>query len=181
MGHKNVFVCSMADLFGRWVPAEWIEAVLAACRAAPQWNFLFLTKFPQRMAEFEFADNFWLGTTVDCQARVANAEKAFRKLRSGVKWLSLEPMLEPLRFDDLGAFQWLVVGGASKSSQTPEWHPPLRWIVELREQALAAGVPFYCKTNLDAPRVRGYPGDPPYLEPTEPPAELVYLPRDHKT
>jgi hypothetical protein len=25
---RNVFVCSMADLFGRWVPREWIEAVL---------------------------------------------------------------------------------------------------------------------------------------------------------
>src|SRR5262245_47723476 len=44
IGHKNVFVCSMADLFGRWVPAEWIEAVLTEIRAAPQWNFLFLTK-----------------------------------------------------------------------------------------------------------------------------------------
>lgn len=28
MGLKNVFVCSMADLFGKWVPTEWIEAVL---------------------------------------------------------------------------------------------------------------------------------------------------------
>src|SRR5262249_19820369 len=50
MGHRNVFTCSMADLFGRWVPREWIEAVLDSVRAAPQWNFLFLTKFPKRMA-----------------------------------------------------------------------------------------------------------------------------------
>jgi hypothetical protein len=28
--YRNVFTCSMADLFGRWVPAEWIEAVLRA-------------------------------------------------------------------------------------------------------------------------------------------------------
>jgi protein gp37 len=32
---KSVFVCSMADLFGKWVPDEWIEAVLAEVRAAP--------------------------------------------------------------------------------------------------------------------------------------------------
>lgn len=28
MGLQNVFVCSMADLFGKWVPTEWINAVL---------------------------------------------------------------------------------------------------------------------------------------------------------
>ena len=42
--------------------------------------------FPHRVAEFDFPDNAWVGTTVDCQARVANAEKAFRKVRAGVKW-----------------------------------------------------------------------------------------------
>ncbi len=44
IGYRNVFVCSMADLFGKWVPQEWIDAVLEEVRAAPQWNFLFLTK-----------------------------------------------------------------------------------------------------------------------------------------
>jgi protein gp37 len=47
----------MADLFGRWVPAEWIEAVLDSIRANPQWNSLLLTKFPKRLAEFQFPDN----------------------------------------------------------------------------------------------------------------------------
>jgi protein gp37 len=176
MGHKNVFVCSMADLFGRWVPAEWIKAVLVEVRAAPQWNFLFLTKFPIRMAEFKFPDNAWVGTTVDCQARVANAEKAFRKIEAGVKWLSIEPMLEPLKFTDLGAFQWVVLGGSSRSSQTPEWHPPLRWVVDLREQADKIGVSVYCKTNLIR-RPRGYPGFPD-LDVVNAPDELIYLPRD---
>src|SRR5262249_52669125 len=78
---KNVFTCSMAVLFGRWVHAEWIKAVFAAMRENPQWNFLCLTKFPQRMAEFEIPANAWMGTTVDLQARVANAEAAFAKLR----------------------------------------------------------------------------------------------------
>jgi len=78
---KNVFTCSMADLFGRWVPRPWIDAVLAAVRDNPQWNFLFLTKFPKRIAEFDIPSNAWMGTTVDLQARVANAEAAFAELR----------------------------------------------------------------------------------------------------
>ena len=74
----------MADLFGRWVPDEWIKAVFDACRAAPWWRFLFLTKFPQRMAEFDLPENGWFGTTVDLQARVENAEKAFAKVKGEV-------------------------------------------------------------------------------------------------
>ena len=35
IGYRNVFTCSMADLFGRWVPVEWIEAVLDSVRANP--------------------------------------------------------------------------------------------------------------------------------------------------
>ena len=31
---ETVFVCSMADLFGAWVPDEWIEKVFTACKAA---------------------------------------------------------------------------------------------------------------------------------------------------
>ena len=57
ISRKNVFVCSMADLFGRWVPDEWIEAVLATARSNAQWNFLFLTKFPRRMSEFAIPGN----------------------------------------------------------------------------------------------------------------------------
>ena len=45
---RNIFVCSMADLFGEWVPDEWIEDVFEACEKAPQHNYLFLTKNPFR-------------------------------------------------------------------------------------------------------------------------------------
>jgi protein gp37 len=176
MGHKHVYVCSMADLFGGWVPKEWIEAVLSECRAAPQWNFLFLTKFPQGMVELDFPANAWVGTTVDCQARVANAEKAFRKIKASVKWLSCEPLIEPLVFKDLSVFDWLVLGGSSKSSQTPEWHPPLSWIYRLVGDARKAGCKVYQKSNLFG-RVREYPGVDPSPEPTEAPEALRYLPR----
>lgn len=173
MGHRNVFTCSMADLFGRWVPTEWIEAVLAAVRAAPKWNFLFLTKFPIRLAEFDFPDNAWVGTSVDCQARVANAERAFRRVKAGVKWLSCEPLLEPLAFGDLGAFDWVVLGGASRSSKTPAWHPPRPWVAALHAEAARLGVRVYEKANL-LDRVREYPGVPA-AAPTEAPRELRYL------
>lgn len=173
IGEKNVFTCSMADLFGRWVPSEWITAVIEQVRRAPEWNFLFLTKFPQRLAEFEFPDNAWVGTSVDCQARVAVAEAAFRKVRATVKWLSCEPLIEPLRFSSLDMFQWIVIGGASASTQTPEYRPPFEWTAELHLTALRHGLKVYHKTNL-YDRTRQYPGEPERKTVT--PEAMRYLP-----
>jgi hypothetical protein len=45
---RKIFVCSMADLFGNWVPDEWTSEVLKSCEAAPQHKYLFLTKNPKR-------------------------------------------------------------------------------------------------------------------------------------
>lgn len=166
--YRNVFTCSMADLFGRWVPASWIDAVMATVRDSPEWNFLFLTKFPQRLAECEIPDNAWMGTTVDLQARVASAEKAFAKMGGKIKWLSVEPMLEPLHFDHLELFDWVVIGGSSKSEQTPEWHPPYRWIESLVRQCDDAKVPVYMKTNLGiANRLLQLPFNAPLVQPAQ--------------
>ncbi len=156
IGEKNVFTCSMADLFGKWVPTEWIEKVLDEIRSNPNWNYLLLTKFPQRLADFEFPGNAWVGTTVDTQARVAAAEKAFEKFDAPVKWLSCEPMMERLTFKRLDLFDWVVIGGASRSTQTAEFKPPFEWACHLYTQAKAAGCSVYMKTNL-LDRVREYP------------------------
>jgi len=144
---RRVFTCSMADLFGKWVPQEWIDAVFDQVRDHPEWEFLFLTKFPQRLAELEWPDNAWVGTTVDRQHRVEIAERSFRGVKAGVKWLSCEPMLEPLRFTSLDMFDLVVIGGASRSSQTPEFWPPLEWVIDLIAQARGAGCNVYLKSN----------------------------------
>jgi protein gp37/ParB-like chromosome segregation protein Spo0J len=180
---RNVFTCSMADLFGRWVPAEWIEAVFREVRAAPDWNFLFLTKFPKRMAEFDIPDNAWMGTTVDLQVRVPNAEAAFERVNAGVKWLSVEPMLEPLKFNHLDRFDWVVVGGSSSSlatngtPKTPVWVPPFEWVEDLLIQARAAGCKVYMKTNLGmTKRLLELPFDAPIPSDNTPaPKEFNYL------
>jgi protein gp37/ParB-like chromosome segregation protein Spo0J len=174
--YRNVFMGSMADVFGRWVPDEWINAILGEIRLAPQWNFLYLTKFPKRMAEFDIPANAWMGTTVDLQARVAAAEAAFERVNAGVKWLSCEPLLEPLRFKHLSRFNWIVIGGSSKASKTPEWRPPFVWIEALVKQARDAGVKVYFKTNLLGSRLLELPFDAPIkADLQEAPAVFHYL------
>jgi protein gp37 len=180
IAYKNVFTCSMADLFGRWVPTEWIEAVLDVVRDNHQWNFLFLTKFPGRLSEFRFPTNAWVGATVDAQARVPFVEKAFASVTASVKWLSCEPLLEPLQFERLDLFQWIVLGGASRSTETPDFRPPRRWITDLERQAIDAGCKVYEKTNL-LERLRQYPGAQSTVD-VDVPVEfkMGYLQRDLK-
>lgn len=100
---KTVFVCSMADMFGPWVPDEWIKRVFQSCLDAPGHRYLFLTKNPIRYIELAEAgilperDDFWYGSTVtgpEAPAFYGGGYKTFA---------SIEPILKP--FDapgDLG-------------------------------------------------------------------------------
>ena len=155
--YGRVFVSSMGDLFGKWVPEKWIEKVFAACAEAPWWEYLFLTKFPQRYVGLQLPSTAWIGTTVDVQDRVKIAETAFRKIDGvRVKWLSCEPLLEPLKFHDLSMFDFVVIGSQSATKQpkgngsvlVPEFAPPFEWVADLTAQAKAAGCKVYHKPNL---------------------------------
>jgi protein gp37/ParB-like chromosome segregation protein Spo0J len=151
---RSVFVGSLADIFGRWVPAEWIEAIIDIFRACSSscWIFIICTKFPQRLLEFTFPPNVWIGTTIDKQDRVESAEDVFAQLRErdpkAVLWCGCEPMLEPVKFNRLDLFDRLVLGGASATPHSPAWYPPLRLIDDKRREARVAGCALYEKSNL---------------------------------
>jgi protein gp37/ParB-like chromosome segregation protein Spo0J len=150
---RRVFVCSMADLYGRWVPDEWIAKVHAAMLDSPEWQYILLTKFPARYVGLDLPTGAWVGTSVDEQKRVRIAEDAFRKIDGvTVKWLSLEPLLEPLQFDDLSMFDWVVIGAQTETRQpdgtVPAFSPPAEWVVKITAQALEAGCKVHWKPNL---------------------------------
>ena len=150
---NRVFVCSMADLYGRWVPDEWIEQVHASMLASPEWEYLLLTKFPARYVGLDLPEAAWLGTSVDEQKRVRIAEDAFRQLDGvAVKWLSLEPLREPLEFIDLSMFDWIVIGAQTETRQpgkvVPAFAPPFEWVARIVAQAREAGCRVHLKPNL---------------------------------
>ncbi|ATL31254.1 DUF5131 family protein [Streptomyces formicae] len=167
--HRNdptwhrVFVCSMADLYGRWVPEEWILEVHSVMTANPMWEYLLLTKFPMRYTKVDLPPTAWVGTSIDEQKRVRIAEDAFREIDGvKVKWLSIEPLREPLKFDDLSMFDWVVIGAQTETTQgagedcrlVPSFSPPFEWVVDLVAQARESGCRVHLKPNL----VNGKPG-----------------------
>ena len=156
--NNRIFTCSMADLFGEWVPRDWIEAVLDVCDERPDFDFLLLTKNPKRLREFKFPPNCWVGTTTDSQRRMDVAEKIFADVDATVKWVSVEPMLEPIMPSNPASFDWYVIGGASRSSGQPGFVPPFLWVAELATAAIKAGSQVFIKTNFwQAGRPQGFP------------------------
>ncbi len=161
-GIRNVFLVSMGDLWGDWVPAEWIEKTLDACRQSPSWNFLALTKNPSRYLQFDLPPNLWAGTTVTDAGEESDAEDAFIKLRErgseNILFVSCEPLTGPVMFnpDGIAALDWLIIGGQSRSSQTPAAQPDWAWVESLMRQARSANCCVYFKPNLTV-RPKEYP------------------------
>jgi protein gp37 len=154
----RVFVCSMADLFGKWVPNSWIRHVFDACIESPEWEYLFLTKWPARYSAMPLIQNAWYGSSVIRQSDVSRVESAMGKFSGDgiVKWVSLEPMTEPIRFNDISWCDLMVIGGQTSTNQpegfVPEFAPDFDWVFDVVDQCRSAGVPYYIKANLGLAR-----------------------------
>ena len=144
----RVFVCSMGDLFGSWVPHSWIEAVFETISQSPDWEFLLLTKNPERYHEVELPGNVWAGATADTQERSDRAVEALRGLQGPrVRWISYEPLFEGIRAD-FSDLDWVVVGAQSGVQGAPGFAPAFTWVSYLVDQARRDGCPVYLKPNL---------------------------------
>ena len=147
-GINNAFVCSMADLFGDWVPQEWIDEILSVCDENSQWNYLFLTKNPKRLTKIDWPKTAWVGTTIDVQSRIKDAENIFSKFKAPVKFFSCEPLQEELTFNSLKMIDWIIIGGRSKSSGMDEGQPKWEWVEKILNKARQDNVKVYFKPNL---------------------------------
>ena len=94
----------------------------------------------------------WAGVSVDTQKRVRLAEQHMAELPAAVRWVSLEPLEEPVVFDDLSWCDWIVIGSRTATRQptgpVEAFAPPFEWVVDLVAQAADADVPVYLKPNL---------------------------------
>ena len=163
---QNIFVGSMADLFGRWVPTKWIVEVLDICREAPQHNYLFLTKFPERYVELDqlallpHEEKFWYGATITNAKQMKRAADSIGQLRQEVRsFFSMEPLMEDVARSEAwemaynGAYaNWIIIGamtGPGSESQQPcrEW---VERIVDDVKNELSPfyPIPVFMKGNL---------------------------------
>ena len=147
---RTIFVCSMADLFGEWVPDEWIEQVFEACEAAPQHRYLFLTKNPKRYVDLygngilRVRDSFWYGSTITG----ANEPFFFSRVPDDNPhtFCSIEPIFEPI-----GTMQvtpdWVIVG-AETGNRKCKIVPRKEWIDEIAAECKRHRKPLFMKDSL---------------------------------
>lgn len=147
---QTIFVCSMADLFGSWVPTRWIRDVLDACAAAPQHRYMFLTKHPARYLELDkvallpHGDNFWYGSTVPDET----AQAMYPKAEDINTFWSMEPLLGPVDITESdGLPQWIILG-AMTGPGSAERQPKQEWVEDIVRAADANGIPVFMKNSL---------------------------------
>jgi protein gp37 len=178
---SKIFVCSMGDLFGDWVPDRWINSVLNVTKApyADRHTFQFLTKNPKRLKDFNpWPSNCWVGTTVTNQADADERLPWLLKVDAPVRFVSHEPLLAetdiisfiikeytleekdhirkfgcavPNRFVLRDLINWAIIGAMTGPGAV---RPEVDWVMDLAQQYKDAGVPRFLKDNL------GFKGQP---------------------
>jgi len=164
---ENIFVCSMADLFGNWVPDEWISDVLEVCKAAPWHNYIFLTQNPSKYYDLFSKiigfppSNWYLGTTVKNQRMMDDWEKSSKDwIPCGCKFfLSMEPLQEPISIPGK-IIDWIIIG-AETGNRKEKAIPQKSWIESIVSHCQRNGIPLFMKDNLrkcyDGELIREYP------------------------
>ena len=140
---QMIFVCSVADLFGEWVPVEWINGVLEIIKQCPQHTFQFLTKNPKRYGEFSFPKNCWLGASATNQQMFNNAKECLRPLNN-ITFISCEPLLSEIT-GNLSGIDWLIIGACTGKYA---FQPPKQWVYNLTNDGRKAGCAIFYKPNL---------------------------------
>ncbi len=147
---RTVFVCSMADLFGKWVPDEWIDQVFEACEKAPQHRYLFLTKNVKRYTDYgvPIADNMWYGISVTKESQMSD----FNSLPAGCNtFISFEPLLEDLHVDkhNIMFYQvnWFIIG-AETGNKKDKVIPKKEWVDSIVALADECHKPVFMKDSL---------------------------------
>lgn len=142
---RTIFVNSMSDLFHPHVPFSFIHAVFHTMTKAGWHRYQVLTKRPDRVVELgdllPWQQHIWLGVSVENAAYVHRIDQ-LRQTGARVKFLSLEPLLGPLPDLNLDGIDWVIVGGESGPGARPM---QADWARDIRDQCLAAGVPFHFK------------------------------------
>ena len=172
---RTIFVCSMADLFGDWVPDEWIAEVFRACEAAPQHRYLFLTKNPKRLCLMAIATKIFLWNVdhQDSQVHPRTTEYAevmrlpirdnwwfgstidnsketcFCDGRTWNTFTSIEPLTEHLNMG-IGSFgnrKWTIIG-AETGNRKGKIIPKREWVENIVEAAQMTGMKVFMKESL---------------------------------
>lgn len=161
---QRVFCASLADVFEDHPDLQPMrEDLWKLIEATPHLDWLLLTKRPENVNTMFpplLPDNVWIGTTVENQEQANKRIPELIKIPAAVRFLSCEPLLGPVDINAKTVFgndvqrtqsflngsnpyiDWVIAGGESGPNARPSH---LDWILSLRDQCMAAEIPFFFK------------------------------------
>jgi protein gp37 len=135
----------MSDLFHEDVPTDFIVRVFHTMAQCPQHRFQVLTKRAERLLEISsllnWTPNVWMGVSVENQSYTSRIGR-LQQVPAYIRFLSIEPMLGPIKRLPLSGIHWVIVGGESGTGARPL---DRQWVVDVFRQCRAARIPFFFK------------------------------------
>jgi DNA repair photolyase len=146
---KIIFVGSMTDMWGAWIPNEWRQRIISRCLIYPENEYVFQSKNPGRFIDFQPQPNFLYGTTMETDQypegfnpNVPSINARFAMMKGLAparrRFITIEPIME----FDLYPFvemirklhpEFVTIGADSKKHNLiePGWHKIQALIEEL--------------------------------------------------
>jgi len=159
---KIVFVNSMSDLFHPDIPTEFIKAVFGVMNNTPQHIYQVLTKRSDRLLELSnelnWTSNIWMGVSVENEKYTTRIDD-LSKTGAKTKFLSIEPLIGPVKTLNLEKIDWVIVGGESGHKARP-----LKkiWVDFIKTECEKKKVAFFFKQCVK-PKFNSNPEDPTIL------------------
>ena len=144
---RFVFVASLADVFDNQAPLGARERMFDIIRECDRLVFQMLTKRPQNIERYLPSDwgegwpNVWIGISAENQLEYDRRWPILARTQAALRFVSYEPALGPLQFDDGIDPDWLICGGESGRRARP-MKP--QWARDMRDQC-AGRLPFFFK------------------------------------
>lgn len=142
---SKIFVGSMHDIIGFWIPDYWITKIINKIREYKKHTFMFLTKFPQRYQYFKFPKNCWLGATItgeETEDEILNQYWGLDKIKNK-KFISFEPLLK-MPYCFYKHIDWVIIGGLTGH----KYNRPGVAINEILIWCFSENIPIFIKDNL---------------------------------
>ena len=150
---SRIFIGSTFELFGGFIPDEWLSDIFLKVKLYPWHTFIFLTKCPQNLPK-KFPDHCWVGVSATNNFTYLGDLK---NVDAKVKFVSFEPLLKwdmdliyqrvifPKIIKDLGV-NWIIIGQCTPVKESTK--PKIEWIKEIVEFADNANAKVFLKDNL---------------------------------
>ena len=146
---RNILVGGDGDMFGPWVPDEYINEVFDNCNKYQNHHYLFLTAYPQRYRDLSVPadERYWYGTSI-------TREEEMKRLnylpKNAHKFVCFEPLQEdvlPKKNKLVKELDWVIIG-AETGNRRSRVEPMFEWIKDLVVECDYAAIPVFMEDSL---------------------------------